>query len=100
MGKNFVLTFQEKEGDLFDPVRKRLINENGRLRTHNADYLLYALYDIIIDHYFIVCEKIQDHMDNIEAEVLSRTDGVIWKLFIILSAKLFNYVKQHGHSEI
>jgi magnesium transporter len=70
LGSNFVITFQEQEGDLFNPIRERLKNEKGRLRNNGADYLLYAINDIIVDHYFIVHEKIQDQIDKIETEVM------------------------------
>ena len=69
LGSNYVLTFQEIEGDVFDNVRERLQHGNGRIRTLGSDYLLYALIDAIVDHYYIVTEtmgnKIEDLEDNL-----------------------------------
>ncbi|MCB9799614.1 MAG: magnesium/cobalt transporter CorA [Candidatus Omnitrophica bacterium] len=69
MGENFVLSFQEKEGDVFDPLRTRIQNNKGRVRKAGADYLFYALMDAIVDHYFVVLEKIGDEIEALEEEV-------------------------------
>lgn len=50
MGKNYVLTFQEAEGDVFDGLRERIRHKKGRIRGEGSDYLLYALIDAIVDH--------------------------------------------------
>ena len=60
-GENFVVTFQERPGDPFDPVRKRIEASNpNRLRARKADYLAYALIDAIVDSYFPPVEAIGD----------------------------------------
>lgn len=73
-GKGFVLSFQETDGDVLDPVRKRLRGQRGRIHQSGADYLAYALLDCLVDHYFAVLEHIGDDIDRIEAEVTSRPD--------------------------
>ncbi len=69
LGENFVLTFQEAEGDVFDSVRERLRTAKGRIRGLGSDYLLYALIDSVTDHYFTIIEtmgnKIEDLEDNL-----------------------------------
>ena len=74
LGKNFVLTFQEAEGDCFDPVRNRIRNQAGRIRSAGADYLLYALIDAIIDAYFPVLETYDLRLEELENEVLGTPD--------------------------
>jgi magnesium transporter len=70
-GENFVVTFQERPGDPFDPVRKRIEASNpNRLRARKADYLAYALIDAIIDSYFPPVEAIGDRIDAIEDEMI------------------------------
>ncbi|HET8884912.1 MAG TPA: CorA family divalent cation transporter, partial [Salinimicrobium sp.] len=54
LGKDYVLTFQEAGGDVFDDVRNRLSNAKGKIRTRGADYLVFALLDAIVDNYFVV----------------------------------------------
>ena len=66
LGANYVLTFQEIEGDAFDNVRERLRTVNGRIRTLGADYLLYALVDAIVDHYYIVSETMGNKIEDLE----------------------------------
>jgi len=66
LGTNYVLTFQEIEGDVFDNVRDRLRLANGRIRTLGPDYLLYALIDAIVDHYYIVTETMSNKIEDLE----------------------------------
>ncbi len=66
LGQNFVLSFQEKPGDVFEPVRERLRNNLGRIRKSGADYLAYALLDNLIDSYFIILEEIGESIEEIE----------------------------------
>lgn len=74
LGQGFVLTFQERPGDVFDPVRERLRQRMGRIRQHDASYLAYALLDVIVDHYFLVLEAISERAEQLEANVLDQTD--------------------------
>lgn len=68
-GNNYVITFQESEGDVFNGVRERIRSGKGRIRTLGSDYLLYALIDAVTDHYYIIIEtmgnKIEDLEDNL-----------------------------------
>jgi len=72
LGKNFVLTFQEREGDLFDPLRERIRNGKGRLRKMGPDYLVHALLDAIVDQYFVVLEKLGERIEFLEDELVTR----------------------------
>ncbi len=77
LGEHFVVTFQERSGDPFDPIRKRLRNRRGRLRTRGADYLAYALLDAIIDQYFPAIESLQDSLESLESELrFPRADAI------------------------
>ncbi len=69
-GRNFVLTFQEAPGDMFDPVRERLRNGKGRIRKLGPDYLAYALLDAVVDHYFVALETLGDRIDTLEEELV------------------------------
>ncbi|MFD2550692.1 magnesium/cobalt transporter CorA [Bizionia sediminis] len=66
LGNNYVLTFQEAEGDVFDTVRERLRAGKGRIRTMGSDYLLYALMDAVVDHYYIVSETMGNKVEDLE----------------------------------
>lgn len=71
VGSNFVISLQESEGDVFDPVRERLRKSKGRIRKMGSDYLAYALIDAIVDNYFVVLEKIGEEIESLEDELLS-----------------------------
>ena len=72
LGKNYVISFQEREGDVFDFIRERIRNNIGRMRKAGADYLIYALIDAIVDNYFIIIEKLGEKIENLEDKVISR----------------------------
>lgn len=69
VGENYVLTFQEADGDVFNDLRERMKNEKGRIRNNSSDYLMYAILDAIVDHYFTVIEAIGDKIEDLEARI-------------------------------
>lgn len=69
LGRNFVLSFQETGGDVFDQLRAG-IKGRGRIAKHGADYLTYALMDTIVDTYFSALERIDEVLEGLEEEVL------------------------------
>ncbi|MDO1500374.1 magnesium/cobalt transporter CorA [Winogradskyella maritima] len=73
MGKNYVISFQEAEGDVFNSIRDRLRMAKGRIRTQKADYLLYALMDSIVDHYFSIIETLGNKIEDLETELFAGT---------------------------
>lgn len=70
LGKNMLLTFQEKEGDLFDIVRERLRNKKGRIRSFGTTYLKYSLLDTIIDNYIFIMEVFGEKVEQLEDTIL------------------------------
>ena len=72
LGKGFVLTFQEKPGDVLEPIRERIRNNTGRVRRMGADYLLYALMDVIVDNYFLIVEEVGERIEELERKVSVR----------------------------
>ncbi|MCK5216222.1 MAG: magnesium/cobalt transporter CorA [Methanosarcinales archaeon] len=70
LGPNFVISFQEEKGNVFDPVKQRIISGKGRIRTRGADYLAYALIDVIVDGYFLIIERIGDQIEDLEEDLL------------------------------
>lgn len=70
LGKNYLLSFQEQAGDVFDVIRLRLKENKGIIRQKGADYLIYALLDAIVDNYFFVAEFLEEQVENLEEEIL------------------------------
>lgn len=71
LGSNFLISFQEQEGDVFSTVRDRIRNGKGRIRKAGSDYLAYALMDAIVDQYFIILETFGEKIESTEEELLS-----------------------------
>ncbi len=71
LGSNFVISFQEKESGVFDPVRDRIRKAKGRLRKLGPDYLAYALIDCIVDGYFGSLEKLSEEIELLEDELVT-----------------------------
>jgi magnesium transporter len=75
LGKNFVISFQEDANrDVFDPIRTKLKITKSQIRQRTADYLLYAMLDLIVDNYFIVMEKLGEQIELLEEEVVRRSN--------------------------
>ena len=70
LGSNYVLTFQERYGDVFTGVRERIRTDGSRLRQRGPDYLAYALMDAVVDHYYHVLETVGDATERLEERVL------------------------------
>lgn len=66
VGKEYLVTFQEKEEDVFKSIRERLDDKESRLRTRKADYLFYRLVDTIVDSYYYTLEHIGDKIETLE----------------------------------
>lgn len=69
MGDGFVLSFQEKLGNVLARVKSRIKENKGRIRTEGHDYLMYALVDSLVDDYFLVLETIGHKIENMESEI-------------------------------
>lgn len=72
--KNLVISFQESSGGIFEPVKERLRKDKGRIRKMGPDFLLYALMDTVVDNYLIVLENINERVEELEEELISRPE--------------------------
>lgn len=77
LNKNILLSFQEKTGDVFAGVRKRILEGKGYIRKRGSDYLLYALVDSVVDHYFLILEVLGEKIESLETELLSTPDDSV-----------------------
>lgn len=89
LGKDYVLSFQERVGDVFEQVRKRIrFSETGRIRKSGGDYLLYALLDAIVDHYFLILEKLADRLEDLDEELNQSTNREILRKLNLLKKEI------------
>jgi magnesium transporter len=90
LGSNFVLTFQEREGDCLEPVRNRIREKRGRIRDVGPDYLAYAILDAVIDSYFPVLEEYGERLDRMDEQLaLHPTRDIVTQIHATRSELLF-----------
>jgi magnesium transporter len=71
VGSNFVISFQERQGDVFEQVRERLRKGKGRIRKKGSDYLAYSLIDAVVDSYYTILETLGEHIESLQEELVS-----------------------------
>jgi len=71
LGHNYVISFLEDEGDVFESVRQRLRRAVGRIRGKQADYLAFCLMDAVVDHYFLGVERVGDMVEQLDEDLLN-----------------------------
>jgi magnesium transporter len=79
--KNVVISFQEKTGDHFEPVRARIRSAVGRIRRASADYLMYALIDCLVDNYMINLEQLGTKIEALEVKLTEPNKELSNELF-------------------
>ncbi len=75
VGKNFVITFEEREHGLFDTIKERIEHSQWREKDLGSDYLAYALVDVIVDNYFLVLESKSNKIEEIEQSFFDDTSA-------------------------
>jgi len=77
LGKNFILSFQEDANrDVFDGVREKVKLNTSKVRQSGADFLYYILVDSIVDHYFLVMEKLAEKIELLEEDITKNADNL------------------------
>lgn len=90
LGKNFVISFQEQEGDVFDHVRNRIRNNKGRIRKMGPDYLLYSLMDSIVDNYYAILETFGEDIEGEEQTLATNpTQQTLKKIYRLKRDAIF-----------
>lgn len=83
LSKDMLISFQETEGDVFDPVRLQIEKQHDIISTKGLDYLLYALIDVIIENYFMVLEKIGTSISLLEDKILDEQASLTGDIYNI-----------------
>lgn len=72
LGRNYVLSFLERDTDVLKPVRNRITEGKGKIRKMGPDYLAHAIIDTVVDNYFLVLEKIGERIEDVEEELMEK----------------------------
>jgi magnesium transporter len=94
LGAHYLISFQEKEGDVFNFVRERIRKAKGRIRKSGPDYLTYALIDATVDHYFFIIEKVGEKLEQIEEELLENPNPQTLQSIHSLKREMIYFRKQ------
>ncbi len=77
LGRNYLLTFQEKDGDVFESIRENIRSDKGLIRKRGCDYLFYRLADTIVDNYYLILDHLDENIDLVEESLLAnQTTGI------------------------
>lgn len=68
--KSVLISFQERKGDVFEPVRDRIRKQKKRIRNSGTDYLTFALLDIVIDNYIYIISLLGEKIETLEENLL------------------------------
>jgi magnesium transporter len=93
VGADYVISFQEYLGDVFEPIRDRIRHNKGRIRKMGADYLGYSLIDALIDNYYVILEKLGDRIEDLETTVINKPSPATLKLIYNLKREILNIRK-------
>ncbi len=91
LGPSYVISFQERQGDVFDQIRERIRNGKGRIRKVGADYLAYTLVDGIVDHYFVILEEFGEKIESLEDELVTNPSSETLQTIHTLKRDLIFY---------
>jgi magnesium transporter len=94
LGRNFIISFQERVGDVFEPVRERIRTGKIRSRKRKADHIAYALIDAVVDNYFIVLERLEEEIENLEEQILQDPPRNAPQILLNLRRKILTLRKQ------
>jgi magnesium transporter len=71
LGKNFVISFQEDQSrDVFNALREKIKINGSKIRQNKSDFLYYAMIDAIVDHYYLVMEKLGERIEQLEEDII------------------------------
>lgn len=74
LGRTFLFSFSEKSDEIFNPIKERVATQLGKFRKRGSAYLLYALMDIVVDHYFLALEKVEERIETLDDEVINNAE--------------------------
>ena len=94
VGPHYLLSFQETEGDVFNSVRERIRKGRVHIRKSGPDYLAYALMDAVVDHYFLILEKMGERIEQFEERLHVQPTPEILKDIYDLKRELIYFRKQ------
>jgi magnesium transporter len=91
IGQNYLLMFQERQGDFFDPIRERIRTSKGKVRSKDAYYLAYLILDTVVDNYITVSDQLALQIESLEEYVLRRPNEFTLQRILRLRKELLDF---------
>lgn len=91
LGEGYLITFQEKTGNIFNNLQERIENGIGKLRNKKENYLMYALFDIIVDNYFLILENFEERIEALEEKIVNNPSQKIIEEIISLKKEISKF---------
>lgn len=91
LGENYLITFQEKSGNIFKNIQERIEKGIGKLRKKKENYLAYALFDTIVDNYFLILEDFEEKMEILEEKIIKNPSKKIIEETISLKKEISKF---------
>lgn len=93
LGKNYLISFQQKSSEHFTDVRDRIEKKRGKIRSKGADFLLFRMLDAIVDNYFEVLVDITDSIEKLEMKLIRVANSDTLKMIEFQKRKLIELRK-------
>ena len=88
VGEDYVISLQEREGDVLDALRQRIRFGKGKIRKEGSDYLLYGIIDCVVDYYFTVLENVGESIEDLEDTLMQTSNQELLNRIYALKREL------------
>lgn len=92
--KSVLISFQEKQGDVFEPIRERIRKQKKRVRNSGTDYLTFALLDVVVDNYIYVIGNLGEKIENLEENLEGEPNQIVIDQINTFKREL-NYIRKN-----
>ncbi len=93
LGKDYVITFQQKQEDIFKPLVERIVKRRGYIRDRQSDYLAYAIIDVVVDNYFLLLEEMDESIQELEIKIINDEDDSVVDSILHFKKKMLTLMK-------
>ena len=90
LSDKFILTFQERPGDNFEPIRQRIRKNKGRVRKMSTDFLAYLLLETTVENYLVILSRLGELIEDTEEKIIEEPSKDL--LF-----QIFNFKKEMNY---
>jgi magnesium transporter len=88
LGPNVLISFEEKDNNIFSQIIERLKAGKGKGRVRQEDYLCYLLIDHIVDNYYILLDHNEEQMEELEKLLIDNPTNELSHSFLRLKKNL------------